>query len=202
MHAYLITGQDKELVENNAQELITKEKAKRLDFPLQKIADMTDLRKFVNLSLNEKTAIVIDSIDAASIDAQNAFLKSLEEPQKNLIYILTANSEDSVLPTIASRCQVIKVNSKINKPDEETKKKIENFLKMSVGQRLSATSKIAKREDAKEFLQDFISVEHEFIKERPQIALYLDGALKTLNAINKNGNVQIQLTNFVVGMAT
>ena len=200
MHAYLVTGNNENLIEERLQELISSEKSKKLDFPLQKIADLKDLRQFVSLTLSEKTAIVIDSIDTASIDAQNAFLKSLEEPQENLIYILTARSEDSVLPTIVSRCHVIKLKDvKVDSTDEE-KQKIEKFLKMSVGEKLSVTSKIVKREDAKVFLEEFISVGHTLIREKPEIALQLDEALRVLDSINKNGNVQIQLTNFVVSI--
>ena len=202
MHAYLIAGKNDNLVGDRVSKLVSELKITRLDFPLQKIADLKELRKFVSLSLAEKTAVVIDSIDTASIDAQNAFLKSLEEPQENLVYILTAKSEDSVLSTIASRCQIIEIEGKALEITNEKREKVEVFLKMSVGQKLAITSKIVKREDAKDFLQELLSVGHTLISEKPEIALQLDGALKALDAINKNGNVQIQLTNLVVSMAS
>jgi DNA polymerase-3 subunit delta' len=37
----------------------------------------------------------------------NALLKTLEEPQGAIVFILLARTRDSVLPTIASRCQVL-----------------------------------------------------------------------------------------------
>jgi DNA polymerase III subunit delta' len=49
---------------------------------------------------------VIDSFHMASLAAQNAFLKTLEEPNPTVIIVLVALGVDSVLPTIASRCQV------------------------------------------------------------------------------------------------
>lgn len=202
MHAYLATGQDQNLIESKVEGLIVKFEAKRLNFPLKKISDLKDLLKFTNLSTNEKTAIVIEDIDQASTDTQNAFLKSLEEPQKNLIYILTAKSEEAVLPTISSRCQTVKLTNSSHKLGAEKQKQIRDFLKMSTGQKLTLTSKIVKRDNAKEFLQEFISAGHEFAKEDPKIMLHLDEALKALTAINKNGNVQIQLTNFVINVET
>ncbi len=39
--------------------------------------------------------------------AANALLKTLEEPPSHVILILTAPSEDAVLPTLVSRCQVL-----------------------------------------------------------------------------------------------
>ncbi|MEK7497958.1 MAG: hypothetical protein AAB656_03495 [Patescibacteria group bacterium] len=202
MHAYLVTGQDSNLIDKRVGELIAKEDAKRLDFPLQKIADLKELRKFASLSVSEKTAVVIDSIDKASIDAQNAFLKSLEEPQEKLIYVLTAKNQDFVVPTIVSRCQIIELRSMNYELSIEQQKRIREFLTMSVGQKLAVTSKITKREEVKIFLQEFISVGYGIMKEKPEIAFQLDEALKTLSAINKNGNVQIQLTNFVVSIET
>jgi DNA polymerase-3 subunit delta' len=39
--------------------------------------------------------------------AQDALLKTLEEPSPNTVLILTANAADSLLPTIISRCQLL-----------------------------------------------------------------------------------------------
>ncbi len=45
--------------------------------------------------------------DAANDEAQNALLKTLEEPPANVTLLLTAARADDLLPTIVSRCEVI-----------------------------------------------------------------------------------------------
>ncbi len=50
---------------------------------------------------------IICHFDTASIPAQNAFLKSLEEPPEYVQLILTVSSLNAILPTIASRCRVV-----------------------------------------------------------------------------------------------
>src|SRR5207244_3800225 len=40
--------------------------------------------------------------------AQNAFLKTLEEPHANTLIILTSSNPNRLLPTIHSRCQEIR----------------------------------------------------------------------------------------------
>jgi len=45
----------------------------------------------------------------ANASAQNAFLKTLEEPPEKAILLLTANSAESLLPTISSRCEVLRL---------------------------------------------------------------------------------------------
>ena len=101
MHAFL-------LINSDPLDFARKQGAKVVPFILQKIDDVRELKKLVKFSLVEKTAIVISDIDKITTEAANAFLKNLEEPTKNLIYILTANNIANVLPTIVSRCQISK----------------------------------------------------------------------------------------------
>jgi hypothetical protein len=53
--------------------------------------------------------VLIEDADYLSLPAQNAILKILEEPSEDSVFILTAASTNSVLPTIASRVQHIDV---------------------------------------------------------------------------------------------
>ena len=46
----------------------------------------------------------------ANANAQNALLKTLEEPAPRVVLLLTADSPESVLPTIASRCEVMRLH--------------------------------------------------------------------------------------------
>lgn len=50
---------------------------------------------------------VVQEADTMNESAQNAFLKTLEEPPKNCIFILTTGRAADLLPTIRSRCQMI-----------------------------------------------------------------------------------------------
>ena len=47
----------------------------------------------------------------ASPSAENALLKTLEEPQTQVILLLTAESTESLLPTIPSRCEVLRLRT-------------------------------------------------------------------------------------------
>lgn len=49
---------------------------------------------------------VIENIGRMKVEAANALLKTLEEPGADVIFFLTANLEDDVLPTIRSRCTI------------------------------------------------------------------------------------------------
>src|SRR4030043_929834 len=47
--------------------------------------------------------------EEAHTNAANAMLKTLEEPPPQVVVILTAKSVESLLPTIVSRCEVLKL---------------------------------------------------------------------------------------------
>ena len=51
---------------------------------------------------------VLDDVGRLSGEAANAFLKTLEEPPADVVIVLIADDYDDVLPTIASRCQVVR----------------------------------------------------------------------------------------------
>ncbi len=51
---------------------------------------------------------IIDGIEKVTVSGQNSMLKMLEEPEKFLKIILISGSLENILPTIISRCRVIK----------------------------------------------------------------------------------------------
>jgi len=63
---------------------------------------------------------VIQECDTMNEEAQNAFLKTLEEPPRNCLFILTTGHPGSLLPTIRSRCQILTLTDNVCKYDMET----------------------------------------------------------------------------------
>jgi len=54
---------------------------------------------------------IIDGVDMMSKDSANAMLKTLEEPPAGTIMLLLSERPHAVLPTIVSRCQVLRMGS-------------------------------------------------------------------------------------------
>ncbi|MBI4101653.1 MAG: AAA family ATPase [Candidatus Nealsonbacteria bacterium] len=75
-----------------------------------KIAQIRDL--IWKLSLRPYSApwkiAVLDEADRMTKDAQNCFLKTLEEPTLKTLVILVSSHPNQLLPTILSRCQIVK----------------------------------------------------------------------------------------------
>lgn len=59
----------------------------------------------------KKRIFIINDAEAMTEEAQNAFLKLLEEPPLNHIFILTGSNMAGFLPTVLSRCKALKFYS-------------------------------------------------------------------------------------------
>ena len=53
---------------------------------------------------------IIDEVHMLSNSAFNAFLKTLEEPPKHIIFILATTEKNKIIPTVLSRCQIYDFN--------------------------------------------------------------------------------------------
>ena len=194
MHAYLLVGIDNEKLKAESEKLAKKLGAKVINFPLKKIIDARDLSSLLKTTFPEPTIIYSEGIDEATEEALNAFLKNLEEPQENIYFVLTAPSVRKVLPTIVSRCQVIRIMNQ--ESGILNKENIEQFLKQTAGQKLAFFDKMRERDKAKEFIEGLIFYLHEKHDLKNMEIL-----LQTLTRLKLNGNVSLQLTNLVVRMS-
>jgi DNA polymerase-3 subunit delta' len=52
-----------------------------------------------------RRVVIVDDADAMAAEAQNAFLKTLEEPPASSMFVLVTSRPDVLLPTVRSRCQ-------------------------------------------------------------------------------------------------
>ncbi|MEK7112141.1 MAG: hypothetical protein AAB875_02325 [Patescibacteria group bacterium] len=201
MHAYLIVGKGRTL-EEKVQGLAKKLKAKIFEYPLSTIEDVRALNSFTSLSVEGPTALFVRGVDEATHEALNAFLKNLEEPQENLYYILTAPSYHKILPTILSRCQLIRAE-KYQQSDSDTKLATD-FLKMSVAEKISQVDKIKDREKAIEFLSQLTQALHEILTRKggdySSLAKNLRAFELAGERLRANGNVTLQLTNMVLSL--
>lgn len=75
------------------------------------IAQIREVERAVALKPYEgrTRAVIIDPAEAMNAEAQNAFLKTLEEPPPDIVFLLVTVAEERLLPTIRSRCQRVEL---------------------------------------------------------------------------------------------
>lgn len=132
-----------------------------------------DLIKDINIAPFEskRRIIIIDDSHEMRMEGQNALLKTLEEPPSYINIILITSNSNNLIPTILSRCQIIKFypveNSKIvqllRKEYDKTLEEasfIADFTKGSIGKSIMLSQSddfFKKREEIIEIIQSIIN---------------------------------------------
>lgn len=77
-----------------------------------KNAQIEAFQEFVNIKPYDGVykVVVINQADKMNASSQNRILKTLEEPPAHVIIIMLTTNSEALLPTVLSRCQVIKLN--------------------------------------------------------------------------------------------
>lgn len=107
------------------------------------------IREFLSIKPYQKDKKAVVAVSAGNLtpEAQNALLKSLEEPPKDSIIILGVSSEAKLLPTILSRCQIININQKSDQSlTEKFLKDIDDLVHSSYEQRFQFIEKLEEKE--------------------------------------------------------
>ncbi len=76
------------------------------------IKEVKNIIKETNIFHKEIRVYFLDNFHVSSLEAQNAFLKILEEPPKNTLFILSADNESKLIPTIVSRTKIVFLSAK------------------------------------------------------------------------------------------
>ena len=95
--------------DNNPDILLIKRDEVKKDITvdlIRKIIDFTNLTS----AFSNKRVVIIDSIDEMNKNSSNALLKILEEPSENIFFLLINHNSSRAIPTIKSRCQIIKLS--------------------------------------------------------------------------------------------
>ncbi len=122
----------------------------------RKVEDAEDLINRVSLGTygSRFKIYIIDEVHMLTDHAFNALLKTLEEPPKNVIFILATTEEYKVIPTIISRCQ--KIDFKPIAQEELEKRVREIALKEKINIDETIIKFIAKRSNG--CLRDAVSL--------------------------------------------
>lgn len=108
--------------------------------------------------------VVLEDGSSLTIEAQNALLKTIEELPKDSLFIMGADSESKLLPTILSRCQIINLGSeKYNsyKYYNSYTKDLEYLLKATTEQRFEYIERLKEKE---EFLHSLVKYFHQNLR--------------------------------------
>ncbi len=142
-----------------------------------KTEDIENLKeKFMTKSLTgNKRIYIINNADKMNMYAANKLLKFLEEPEDDIIAILTTYNKNKIIDTIVSRCQILRFFIDENKFDKYDKDYIdelfefvlnieENKEKAIAFQNRYDIKKLSERKYLQEFLNNILYIYDDVIK--------------------------------------
>lgn len=190
MQSFLITGSDEKGRQKHTENIIGKKIVSLQnspDFILLEIgegnsigiAEIRDLQERLSLKPfqeKEKIALILEAQNLTT-EAQNALLKTLEEPNITTKIFLTTPDSYWLLPTIVSRCEIIRLPAKpqIELDNKEFREVLDIFNKIltsSIGKQFKIVEeeRIAKdRETATKFLNKLTFVIRQLLLEKYEI---------------------------------
>ena len=190
---------NKELLETKSADIhtITTENTNSIG-----IGDVKRLQKemiFTPYSESVQVALIFNA-DKLTEEAQNSFLKTLEESNNNTAYILTTSNEKNLLPTIISRS--LKVYTK-DISVQDSSKGVPKTLTKNLIDAFKDIEKIAKDKDSTDnFLNEvelyYQALLKQNLKDKEQLKQIYDNIQcveKTRRRINANGNKRLLLEN-------
>lgn len=139
-----------------------------------KISQIRELQKKLALKpyIAQFKIALINEAEKLTLPAQHSLLKTLEEPPNHSILILTALSRESLLPTVLSRCQIIRLptalDKKINQPSIISHQSLAiKIINASPGERLLIAEKYAqKRDQTVEFCQNQLIAFRKLLRQK------------------------------------
>ena len=209
MHAFLIIG--------NTQDRIEKEIASRIKEWKISTWDVTRMagegtvgieliRDFEhNLSLSPRSSPakvgIITDMDRMTQEAQNALLKTLEEPPPQTYIIGSTALPELLLPTIRSRMSVIKLTNAKEVADPIYQKLLAELLSARPGKQLTLLKPYeVTRDEAKKFVSSILLAAREELLNNPspKLTTLIRNLLTARAQLSVNVNQKLVLDNAVL----
>ncbi len=174
MHAFLVTGGTKESRMNWVTKTLNDREVSAFDRMVLAseegtlgVASVRDFTKRLSLAPFQGTLLagIIEDAHRLTVEAQNALLKTLEEPGPKSMLYLSAINADVLLPTIASRCQVISLGATDQYTQDDLLqcfKTLKQMIDARPGERIKLIDAIAPdRDAAKAWVERAIASAHQ-----------------------------------------
>jgi len=157
------------------------------------IDEVRSIKKFFSQKPYNHTnkIVIIYDVDNLNTESQNALLKTLEEPGENNYLILTTKKPSSLLTTILSRTQHIKITN--NPPIRQL---------ADGGKIILPTGKIVNlnigKDEVLPFLEEQLLLHHQLMMTNPKSTTNIKTILKSIDMINHNVDPSLALDYFML----
>ncbi len=194
----LLVTSEKEAIKKFLQKRVGIEKSINITLePIQSeysINQIREIQKEAHIHQPMRRTYIFEGFDNASLEAQNACLKLLEEPPDAVEFILVVSNTYTVLPTIISRTKIVRLDKeKTSRINTLISKALQSIVSMKTFASLDfSLFTCQSKEEAIEVTQQICLFFHSRLCEDVYAPSILREALK-VNGLIKNNNLNHQL---------
>lgn len=151
------------------------------------IDQIREIKKIVSIKTEGKKLILFYSFHKATTEAQNAFLKILEEKGEDNYFLIGTTFIHQILPTVLSRSRIINLKTPVDIDKRKIEIEINNFF-------ANKDFVVGSKEQAKEIIMALILRLYEQKKyQGPYFSLLIKKGIEFLRLLEDN-NLSPQLT--------
>ncbi len=166
---------------------------------IERVRDLPQL--VATKPMGQTRFVILANLESASVPAQNALLKILEEPPANNQFLLVTTNLAKVLPTIRSRTRLVNLATEQGSSLDVTaiQQLYKDVTSSSYAGLIELAEKYSAREEAGQLVRNLIEYLHQRLENttEPQTGLKLANHLKVLikaqEYLDKNANVRLVL---------
>ena len=172
---------------------------------IKTIREIKEQLSFSAYQANQTRYFVFLDAHLTTIPAQNALLKSIEEPPTNTQIVFITDNPQKLLATIRSRCQLIIQGDQNEKPNQELNDEVAKIyfkiISSTQGAKITIASKYKERTDAILLCNQLVNFLHQELKNKDsnlttgQITQNIGRLLTAIEHLEHNANVLLALEN-------
>lgn len=164
-----------------------------------KISHIRELIRWIYLKphSSQNKLVLIYKIDNMTTEVANALLKILEEPPASSILVLQAEKKEKILPTILSRCQILKNLSYENIATGEYLSP-EIIARKTLKERFDYAAKIAESPELIKILNLWEQDYRQILFKGEDVRLSLNRIFKVKDLLSTNTSVKLLLENLLL----
>ncbi len=178
------------------------------DSKTTELISVEQMRDFLSLTSNRETSeryFVVAPADAMNEAAQNAFLKTFEEPKAHCHFVLLTEQPNLLLPTIRSRAQIFfpKIAGVLDQTPKASTKTLAQAKKLIAATPSDlpaiatdlAKNKTRPRGQALEIVSTAIELLYKsyFKTQNSKFLAKIPNFLKLYDALNQNGHIKLHI---------
>ena len=169
-----------------------------------KIVQVRELIRQINLTPGQgkrKLAIIKDA-DRLSISAANTLLKTLEEPPASSLIILLSR-DLKLIPTITSRCQIVRFTDKTESTEEGIVKDLLSAEQVSLKRAFAIVGNLSLNDNVENYLEKALKLLRTDLTNSPteKILTKIKAVLEAKKNLSITTNKKLVLENLVLKMS-